>query len=127
MSTVVPITAARPLQLDPNSIAGEQLWKLRGEPRDVALDGCIEHLMINHDMTERSAENTAMRELAAVEAITSLDSIDISVTTTSTLVINRSDGYRVFLTVRDLRELLKGKGLVAGNKDSGRLLLLSRQ
>lgn len=126
MSAVVPFTARLP-QLDPHNVATAQLWQLCTEPHDVALDACIEHLMVNHDMTERRAENAALQALAEIDSVTCLDSIDIGVTTTDAVVISRANGKRVVLTVRDLRYLLEGQLLRDGNKESGNLLVLQRR
>lgn len=124
MPNVTPITSAKAPQLDPHNVATAQLWRLRGEPRDVVLDETIDHLMINHDMTEHRAENAALQALAELETLNTCDIVDLNATTTNAVVLSNGHGSRVVLTVRDIRRLLNGQDLQAGNKETGRLLLL---
>lgn len=124
MGIVTQMRANAP-QLDPANLAIARLFGHRGQPRAEALADCIDYLQANQEMTERRAESAAVQALAELESINSRDVIDIAATTSNVVVFSGAGGQRIALTVRDLRELLKGRDLQAGS-DSGRLLLLER-
>lgn len=125
MNNVTAIATARAPHLDPQNVAIAQVWKLQQEPRATILDETIDYLMTHHDMTELGAENAALQALAEVETLNTTDTIDISATTSRLLVFRGRGGSRIALTVADIRRLLHGQDLQAGNTVSGRLLLLS--
>lgn len=125
MTNVTPLRPSRAPHLDSQNVAIGQVWRLQSQPRDTIIDETIDHLMTCHDMTEHAAENAAMQALAEIETLNTTDTIDISATTSRLLVFRGRGGSRIALTVADIRRLLHGQDLQAGNKVSGRLLLLS--
>ncbi|GEK74207.1 MULTISPECIES: hypothetical protein [Halomonas] len=126
MNNVIPIRPAAAPQLDPHNVAVGRLWQHRDRPRAEALSDCIGHLCQAHDMPEHAAENAAIQALAELDTLNVRDTIDIATTTSHAVVFTNAAGQRIALTARDLRELLKGHDLQAGNAGSGRLLLLER-
>lgn len=107
MSTVVPLTAARLPQLDPHNVALGQLWRHRGESRIDALNNCIEHLVVNHDMSEPTAELSAIQAYAEMDSANQLARIDTDATTSHVVVLRDEGGRPVMFTVTDLMHVLK--------------------
>ena len=126
MTNVVPLRSSVAPQLDPHNVAVGRLWRHRDWPRTEALDDCIDYLCDAEGMPEHAAETAAFQALAEIETLNQRDTIDIAATTSHALVITNAAGQRIALTTRDLRELLEGHDLQAGNTASGRLLMRER-
>lgn len=112
--------------LAPENAATAQLWRTQGQRRAVAIDGCIEHLMVNHDMTERAAEDATLQAYADLESLNKVHAIDVEASTSRLLVIKTPGGARIALTISDLLTLLQPHHLQAANQESRRLLVLER-
>ncbi|MBZ9576753.1 hypothetical protein [Modicisalibacter sp. MOD 31.J] len=127
-ATVTPIAKARAPHLQPENLATAHLWRYVGRTprRDYLLDGCIEDLMVNHDMPERAAENAAGLAYADLDSLNKLATIELDATTTQGLILNTGRGQRVLLTVADLLNLLQSQRLATANKETGRLLVIQR-
>ncbi|SDK70414.1 hypothetical protein [Billgrantia gudaonensis] len=106
------------------NVATAQLWRTRNQRRATAIDGCIEHLMVDHDMTERAAEDATLQAYADLESLNKVHAIELAASTSRLLVIKTPGGARIALTVSDLLSLLKPYHLEAANRESRRLLVL---
>ncbi|MBB3141243.1 hypothetical protein [Halomonas organivorans] len=126
MSNVMPIRPATAPRLDPENEATAHLWRHPGLPRAVAIDSCIEHLVVNREMTEHAAENAALQAYAEMESMNKVDRIDVEASSAHAVVLKRAGGSRVVLTVKDLLTLVESSHCTAANTDSRRLLVLER-
>ncbi|WP_280570675.1 hypothetical protein [Chromohalobacter sp. 296-RDG] len=105
-STAKNVTAIAP-QLDAHNLATAQLFRDRWENRVTALANCIEHLIVNHDMSETSAELVAVQAYAEIESANQAARIDVDATTSSVVVLHTKDGGPAVFTVTDLMRVLE--------------------
>lgn len=120
--------AARAPHLDPNNRAVAFLWReqARAQSRDQLIDHCIEHLMVDCDLAERTAEDTAIQAYSDLECLNKAARIDLNATTAHAVVLITAGGQRVMLTLTDLLGLLERPRLATANKETGRLLVLAK-
>lgn len=115
-------------QLDPHNLATAELWRHRWTNRVDALASCIEHLVVNHDMTENAAELAAIQAYAEMESANQVARIDTDATTAHVVVMRTEGGRPVMFTVDDLLRVLqqaRDAGLVrVVNRDTRRPLVL---
>lgn len=93
--------------LDPANVA--ITWLLRhGKSLDrvAALEGCIEHLMSDHLMSEPTAEVQAMQAYAELNSLNQVCTIDAELTTAYVVVLRTADGRPVMFTAGDLAQVL---------------------
>lgn len=118
----------RAAQLDPHNLATAELWRHRWTNRVDALANCIEHLVVNHDMTENAAELAAIQAYAELESANQVARIDTDATTAHVVVMRTEGGRPVMFTVDDLLRVLqqaRDAGLVrVVNRDTRRPLVL---
>lgn len=124
MNNVAPIRPGAAPQLDPENVSIGRLWRHRNWSRDEALDDCIDYLCDTQGMPRHAAESAAFQALAELETLNQRDTIDIAATTSHAVIVTNADGQRIALTARDLRVLLQGQELQAGNTGNRQLLVL---
>lgn len=105
-STAKNVTALAP-HLDAHNLAAARLFRNRWENHANALANCIEHLVVDHDMTEANAELVAIQAYADIESANQAESIDIDASTSSVVVLRTGDGHPVMFTVTDLMRVLE--------------------
>ncbi|MCT8466991.1 hypothetical protein KZO85_00170 [Chromohalobacter canadensis] len=105
-STAKNVTHIAP-HLDAHNLAAARLFRNRWENRANALANCIEHLVVDHDMTEANAELVAIQAYADIESANQADSIDIDASTSSVVVLRTEGGHPVMFTVTDLMRVLE--------------------
>ncbi|MDF9432997.1 hypothetical protein [Chromohalobacter israelensis] len=106
-STAMKNVAAIAPHQDAHNLAIAQLWRDRWENRVNALSNCIEHLVVDHDMTEANAELVAVQAYAELESTNQLASIDVDATTSSVVVLRTEGGRPVVFTALDLMRVLE--------------------
>lgn len=92
---------------DPHNIAAARLFRDRWENRVNALANCIEHLVVDHEMTEENAELVAIQAYADLEATNQTARIDIDACTSHVVVLRTEGGRPVVFTVTDLMRVLE--------------------
>ncbi|MCO7214147.1 hypothetical protein [Halomonas sp. OfavH-34-E] len=92
---------------DPHNIAAARLFRDRWENRVNALANCIEHLVVDHEMTEVNAELVAIQAYADLEATNQTARIDIDACTSYVVVLRTEGGRPVVFTVTDLMRVLE--------------------
>ncbi|RAH37545.1 hypothetical protein [Halomonas sp. SL1] len=92
---------------DPHNIAAARLFRDRWENRANALANCIEHLVVDHEMTEENAELVAIQAYADLEATNQTARIDIDACTSHVVVLRTEGGRPVVFTVTDLMRVLE--------------------
>lgn len=100
------VTALHRPHLDAHNLAAARLFRDRWENRVTALGNCIEHLVVDHEMTEEAAELTAIRAYADLEATNQLARVDIDASTSHVVVLRTEGGRPVMFTVTDLMRIL---------------------
>ncbi|SDJ88968.1 hypothetical protein [Billgrantia gudaonensis] len=103
MNNVTPIAP----QKDVHNLAAAQLFRTRWENRVNALSRCIDHLVIDHEMTEEAAELVAMQAYADLESTNQLARIDLDASTSHVVVLRTEGGRPVMFTASDLVHLLE--------------------
>ncbi|MCJ8287104.1 hypothetical protein [Halomonas sp.] len=99
-------TALHRPHLDAHNLAAARLFRDRWENRVTALGNCIEHLVVDHEMTEEAAELTAIQAYADLEATNQLARVDIDASTSHVVVLRTEGGRPVMFTVTDLVRVL---------------------
>ncbi|SFT54766.1 hypothetical protein [Halomonas saccharevitans] len=92
---------------DPHNIAAARLFRDRWENRVNALANCIEHLVVDHEMTEENAELVAIQAYADLEATNQTARIDVDACTSHVVVLRTEGGRPVVFTVTDLMRVLE--------------------
>lgn len=100
------VTALHRPHLDAHNLAAARLFRDRWENRITALGNCIEHLVVDHEMTEEAAELTAIQAYADLEATNQLARVDIDASTSHVVVLRTEGGRPVMFTVTDLMRIL---------------------
>ncbi|WP_348826804.1 hypothetical protein [Halomonas sp. RT37] len=100
------VTALHRPHLDAHNLAAARLFRERWENRVTALGNCIEHLVVDHEMTEEAAELTAIQAYADLEATNQLARVDIDASTSHVVVLRTEGGRPVMFTVTDLMRIL---------------------
>ncbi|MBY5930809.1 hypothetical protein KUV86_17010 [Halomonas sp. DP8Y7-3] len=100
------VTALHRSHLDAHNLAAARLFRDRWENRVTALGNCIEHLVVDHEMTEEAAELTAIQAYADLEATNQLARVDIDASTSHVVVLRTEGGRPVMFTVTDLMRIL---------------------
>lgn len=100
------VTALHRPHPDAHNLAATRLFRDRWENRVTALGNCIEHLVVDHDMTEEAAELTAIQAYADLEATNQLARVDIDASTSHVVVLRTEGGRPVMFTVTDLMRIL---------------------
>ena len=100
------VTALHRPHLDAHNLAAARLFRDRWENRVTALGNCIEHLVVDHEMTEEAAELTAIQAYADLEATNQLARVDIDASTSHVVVLRTEGGRPVMFTVTDLMRIL---------------------
>ena len=100
------VTALHRPHLDAHNLAAARLFRDRWENRVTALGNCIEHLVVDHEMTEEAAELTAIQAYADLEATNQLARVDIDASTSHVVVLRTEGGRPVMFTVTDLMHIL---------------------
>lgn len=100
------VTALHRPHLDAHNLAAARLFRDRWENRVTALGNCIEHLVVDHEMTEEAAELTAIQAYADLEATNQLARVDIDASTSHVVVLRTEGGRPVMFTVIDLMRIL---------------------
>ncbi|RQW71354.1 hypothetical protein EBB56_09340 [Halomonas sp. YLB-10] len=100
------VTALHRPHLDAYNLAAARLFRDRWENRVTALGNCIEHLVVDHEMTEEAAELTAIQAYADLEATNQLARVDIDASTSHVVVVRTEGGRPVMFTVTDLMRIL---------------------
>lgn len=103
MTNVAPIAPQR----DAHNLAAARLFRDRWENRVNALANCIEHLVVDHEMTEETAELVAIQAYADLEATNQVARIDMQATTSHVVVLRTEGGRPVMFTVTDLVRVLE--------------------
>lgn len=93
--------------LDEHNLATSILFRDRWENRITALQNCIEHLVVNHDVPEHRAEIIALQAYAECESVNQSARIDLEASTSSLLVLRTASGCPVAFTLTDLVRLLE--------------------
>jgi hypothetical protein len=104
-STANNVTTLAP-QKDAHNIAAGRLLRDRWENRVNALANCIEHLIVDHDMTEANAELVTIQAYADLESTNQVARIDIDACTPHVVVLRTEGGRPVVFTVTDLMHVL---------------------
>lgn len=92
---------------DPQNLAAARLFRDRWENRVTALANCIEHLVVDHEMTEEAAELVAVQAYADLEATNQTTRIDVEASTSHLVVLRTEGGRPVMFTVTDLMRILE--------------------
>ena len=92
---------------DPHNIAAARLFRDRWENRVNALANCIEHLVVDHEMTEENAELVAIQAYADLEATNQTARIEVDACTSHVVVLRTEGGRPVVFTVTDLMRVLE--------------------
>lgn len=92
---------------DPHNIAAARLFRDRWENRVNALANCIEHLVVDHEMTEENAELVAIQAFADLESTNQRARIEVDATTSHVVVLRTEGGRPVVFTVTDLMRVLE--------------------
>lgn len=103
---MISVTALHRPHLDAHNLAVARLFRDRWENRVTALGHCIEHLVVDHEMTEEAAELTAIQAYADLEATNQLARVDIDASTSHVVVLRTEGGRPVVFTVTDLMRIL---------------------
>ncbi|SOC56433.1 hypothetical protein SAMN05421509_10738 [Chromohalobacter canadensis] len=105
-STAKNVTAIAPHQ-DAHNLAAARLFRDRWENRANALANCIDHLVVDHDMTEEKAELVAIQAYADLESTNQVARIDTDASTSHMVVLRTEGGRPVMFTVTDLMHILE--------------------
>lgn len=103
MTNVAPLAP----HLDPHNLAAARLFRERWENRVNALANCIDHLVVDHDMTEDAAELVAIQAYADLESTNQVARVDVDASTSHVVVLRTEGGRPVMFTVTDLMRLLE--------------------
>jgi len=122
------VTALHRPHLDAHNLAAARLFRDRWENRVTALGNCIEHLVVDHEMTEEAAELSAIQAYADLEATNQLARVDIDASTSHVVVLRTEGGRPVMFTVTDLMRILaqarEEERAVVVNRDRRRPVVL---
>lgn len=130
MNNVAQLHSPSLPQLDPLNVATACLFRHRWENRANAMAACIEHLMVDHDMTEHSAEVATIQAYAEIENRSQVAAVDVNATTSDVVVLRTSGGRPVVFTVADLLCVLEQarteQRATVVNRDTRRPVVIDR-